>query len=104
MGAPSRPTKMEGDTGCTTSPIVTLRPAVFSARGTVEGAVSNGTWICDSPSEAASTGKFNSPALAELTRAPTTLTNDPGAAGRLVKSAALTSRRVRARCGAVVAN
>jgi hypothetical protein len=64
---------------------------------------SNGTWICDSESEAASTGKLSEPALAELTRPPCTLISDPGAADRALKSAAFTRRKTPVRWGAAAA-
>ena len=107
IGAPVRSMKMAGETAWNGTPNVNWRPAESSAREIREGdeaTASKGICICESPSEAYRIGKFSSPARAREIRPPMTLTTEPGAAAREVKSAALTSRIWRARCGARAAN
>ena len=55
--------------------------AASSDNDTVFPLAENGTWICEAVSEASRTGAGASSLLADSTRAPSTLSNAPGAAG-----------------------
>ncbi len=82
-GVPSGSTKMAGDTLCSGRPKVSRpSPGASRERVTVLPLASNGTWICDAVSDASRTGTVVSPVRADSTRAPNTLSKDPGAAGR----------------------
>src|SRR5690242_20842754 len=84
---------MAGDVGCSGTEGKVRAPAGPSiASATESPRTSNGIWICDSLSVAASTGTGRPPAFAELTRAPSMLKMVPGAAARAIRPAEVITR------------